>query len=940
MDLRRSLQPRHALAYVYCKTGDSLAGRSSGIASTILRQLCLQTNYVDSILLSECRKNHGQGDLSMDWFTIKEAIVQLLKRYERTYLVFDALNECKDHRKMIELLVQLKATTPSSMRIFITSTALGIGISFHVHADAEIIVDEQTNADDIKHFIDENVNPEQLTSLVGKPKLMNEVKAKLYDKAKDSFLWVSHVVQSLQNLQTSKQILEAVESTPPLLKDFYQRCIERITTLPNQDDRDAVIEALFWILNSARPLNAAELLKAITIPLAIENQLLQDQRMTAAGIVQLCANLIIIDEEERAVLRHSSFKKYIDDRKNDSETTKATVLCLRDRAKHELARKCLLYLKLDNFRLEKDVTKHQRRALLSEHPFMAYVQTYWAKHVHAANFSLVDGTLKELAAASSQRELLIDLYLDPAQKASLPQRSSTTVLHFLACFGLHKHFDSFDGLEAMIDQFDNLGDCPLELAMRSACEEACSWILSRADSRQLTRIDKHMKTSALHRAAQLGWCKVIRTLLSLGFDDSRREGPDSSTALMVAAKHNRADAVRALVDEWGFSDFQDQQGNTALAIAAAEGNAHVVTLLLEAECDADRTNSDGYTALHLAMKEQRTDTIHALLPYTGAWSSGLNLIHLAALQQCSELILPILQREDTQINCATREENISWATCGATPLHYAARGSCLQIVDTLLDQDADIYARDKFEEIPIHDAVILNQPTVIGRLLEHPNASDMIHVEDLNGSTLMHLAIHRTDNDNDDTASVLVLIEHGVSMEAQDSEGHTALHRALLYNKLSIAEELIKQGADLRWRTTEDETALHLAISGGRYTLVKAILEKGVDYTAMSKTGRTPLIVAIEADFLEVIQWLFKRDDVDKSVGDKRGTTALHVAARQGCNTTVKAWMQLTTLLRPNIDGEVPLHFAAQSGHLDCVESLLECTSVDVQDNSGRSALW
>lgn len=59
------------------------------------------------------------------------------------------------------------------------------------------------------------------------------------------------------------------------------------------------------------------------------------------------------------------------------------------------------------------------------------------------------------------------------------------------------------------------------------------------------------------------------------------------------------------------------------------------------------------------------------------------------------------------------------------------------------------------------------------------------------------------------------LVDNGGDLKAQDEEGNTILHRALMGKKNKQAKYLIKQGADIFQRTFGGETPLMMAVRFG-----------------------------------------------------------------------------------------------------------------------------
>uniref|UniRef100_A0A8C1LZR7 Nuclear factor of kappa light polypeptide gene enhancer in B-cells 1 n=1 Tax=Cyprinus carpio TaxID=7962 RepID=A0A8C1LZR7_CYPCA len=106
----------------------------------------------------------------------------------------------------------------------------------------------------------------------------------------------------------------------------------------------------------------------------------------------------------------------------------------------------------------------------------------------------------------------------------------------------------------------------------------------------------------------------------------------------------------------------------------------------------------------------------------------------------------------------------------------------------------------------------------------------------------------------------------------------------------------------------------------------------------------TPLHLAVLTQHKEAVEALLEAE-VDVTLTDRHGNTALHLAAQQKEDSVLrlllkyKSVSQLTSI--PNTAGLCPLHLAVQANSLSCVRALLDGgADVDVQEiTCGRTAL-
>jgi len=89
------------------------------------------------------------------------------------------------------------------------------------------------------------------------------------------------------------------------------------------------------------------------------------------------------------------------------------------------------------------------------------------------------------------------------------------------------------------------------------------------------------------------------------------------------------------------------------------------------------------------------------------------------------------------------------------------------------------------------------------------------------------------------------LISGGVSPNARDVGGFTALMAAIVNDQMGAARALLDRGADVNARAHGGITALMLAVINDRPDAVKLLLERGADINAQSGAGWTALTFAV-----------------------------------------------------------------------------------------------
>ena len=103
------------------------------------------------------------------------------------------------------------------------------------------------------------------------------------------------------------------------------------------------------------------------------------------------------------------------------------------------------------------------------------------------------------------------------------------------------------------------------------------------------------------------------------------------------------------------------------------------------------------------------------------------------------------------------------------------------------------------------------------------------------------------------------LVQNGADLKAQDEEGNTILHRAIMLQRGKLAKQLIKEGADIFQRTFAAETPLMMAVRFGLQDVVRMLALKGGDLFEKNFKGDSLLHIAARTDQAEVIGYLLDK---------------------------------------------------------------------------------
>ncbi|XP_022657121.1 serine/threonine-protein phosphatase 6 regulatory ankyrin repeat subunit A-like isoform X3 [Varroa destructor] len=233
----------------------------------------------------------------------------------------------------------------------------------------------------------------------------------------------------------------------------------------------------------------------------------------------------------------------------------------------------------------------------------------------------------------------------------------------------------------------------------------------------------------------------------------------------------------------------------------------------------------------------------------------------------------------------------------------------------LLEAGADVSARDKLWQTPLHVAAANNALTCAQAILAHQerrqaatNGSahlkfNFLDISDKFGRTCLHHAVF-----NGHVQMAKLLLDHGASPDILDKKQRRPAHYAAFLGHADLLRLLAQHGAQLEVFDQDRLTPLHAACAGGRPGAVQALLAMGA------------------------------RLDVP----DGRGNTGLHICSLNGKSEVASCLIAARApVSAKNALGYTPLHYAAASTHGGtCVELLLAMGAlVNAKSGSGRTPL-
>lgn len=225
---------------------------------------------------------------------------------------------------------------------------------------------------------------------------------------------------------------------------------------------------------------------------------------------------------------------------------------------------------------------------------------------------------------------------------------------------------------------------------------------------------------------------------------------------------------------------------------------------------------------------------------------------------------------------------------------------------------------------PIYDCVFNRDLAGIKRLLNVERDGDVVLLSerDFRGRTPLHLASSEGHED-----IVRFFVEVGADIKATDNKGATPLHHA---STEAIARLFVDKGVNVNQTDAEQRTPLLYACEAERVDVALLLLSFRADANISTSDGTTPLHVASETGYEEVVKALVENGaDVNARMRGGFGSTPLHIASAHGWGGVVRFLAEHGADVRATDTKEqTPLHFASAEYRADVALTLVELGAV------------
>lgn len=206
------------------------------------------------------------------------------------------------------------------------------------------------------------------------------------------------------------------------------------------------------------------------------------------------------------------------------------------------------------------------------------------------------------------------------------------------------------------------------------------------------------------------------------------------------------------------------------------------------------------------------------------------------------------------------EASYNSISCVGHSLH-SLMGNCkikpdvkLSLARKLIERGADVNAKNKYKDTPLHLAIFKQEDDKILRLLLDAGA-DVDAIND-NGHTPLHLLV--LDFKRQHAQVCKRVIDRMTNIDVKNFNGNTPLHQAVARDEFMF-KLLLSSGADVHSTNANGDTPFMCAVKMGKVKVIQALVDNGVQLNDLvDKTQKSPLQIAYDHRQKAVMKCLLK----------------------------------------------------------------------------------
>lgn len=193
-----------------------------------------------------------------------------------------------------------------------------------------------------------------------------------------------------------------------------------------------------------------------------------------------------------------------------------------------------------------------------------------------------------------------------------------------------------------------------------------------------------------------------------------------------------------------------------------------------------------------------------------------------------------------------------------------------------------------------------------------------------------------------DVNTLMTCLNQNVQINTKTEMDRTALHFAVANMKENAVAFLLTHNASVDIKDKHGMDAFLLAAWFGNLNILKTLVEKGVDQKSTNEEGLNALHCAAQNNQISIVQCIIKDLQLDLNKPTEKGKMPYHIAAESGHLEMVETLKEYEySTQEKDKEGNTALHLAAKNGHVTVLKALLnEWDLIDEENEEGVTAFY
>ena len=434
--------------------------------------------------------------------------------------------------------------------------------------------------------------------------------------------------------------------------------------------------------------------------------------------------------------------------------------------------------------------------------------------------------------------------------------------------------------------------------------------------------------------------------------------------LHKAVAEGQIELILKLIKEGADINEKDDQSWTPMHLACQNGQLEVIKLLRKHKARIDCREKDKLTPLHIACQNGHLEVVQYLCDIKKSYNEktihGETALHLAAENGHLEIVKH-LYLKGAKIDIATENQN-------KTPLELALLNRHSEVTKILIEYSVlENYLQETIFSI-LKIAIETLQVDIVKCLLEKKtlNYKPLMNQDE----TYLHYIVTNCQDEDERSLNMIEFLgEHfgkNFINQQRKTDSFTALHLAVLMNKLNMIKSLTEIDASVNLTDESKITPLNIAVANENFKIVGCLLNHGAINTCVpaDEVEKIPLMVAImndnphmvkvllaykakvdfvaklknngglvspltlamkckKANHMAIINYLIEHK-ADLNFPTALNRTALHQAVIWECEDVLPNLIQNGgNINAKDKNGKTPLHLALERNHLNFAKKLI-----------------